>query len=97
MPHITEAPSPYLVEDFLIVHLHGHHHGIGHAFRADVVVARIGEIGRIRVRFPIDGIIPAYQLPPGFLDAVLDLFLPEPGFGEQIWIYPLFHISPTPK
>ena len=97
MAHVAEAPTPYLVKYILIVHLHGHHHGVGHALRADVVVARVGEIGRIRVRFPINGVFPADQLSPGFVDASFDLFLLEPGFGEKVGIYSFFHISPTPR
>ena len=54
MLHVLAAPSPQTVENVLSVHLHCHHHAVGHALSAGIMVLDVGHISHGVAHFEID-------------------------------------------
>ena len=75
--HILLGPSPYAVEDVLLVQLYGYHHAVGLAFGADVIVLDIGHIAE-RVAYLE---IAAVRSEKHFLEHFLELLL---NFGRGV-------------
>ena len=57
--HVGFRPFPNPVEFLLFVQLYAHHHSVGHAFRAYIVVAGVGKITHIRTNFVVNPFLDA--------------------------------------
>ncbi len=91
--HVVVGPVPDGVELVLLVHLHGDHHPVGHAFGAGVVVGDIGDVGEwtigIAANLVIEGLmifITVEELLEGCVDLRAALGLVMTLFGEEIAI-----------